>query len=523
MNFRRGQKNRLVSNLKSWMQGHWQSNLLMPISSGLHRAKHAGSVRFFESLMKGVAPDANVVFEPWLKLANECDDAPVFPVEEFHDDILRNIELLGDHSIFDEIISKLRPVMGKRCGAAAIADSHFRRAEQFVEKNHRLKAIRELHSARINWFSDETLGHSAFCCRLLAQCYSELGLHYAGLYYALSAGFITANALNDKLNVRTPECIFQAADSAYQQGHVCLYWELVGIALSLHNRFATNPQDVKAHNDFRRCIQNLPLVLFATDKFSPARRERMLADLQRWGLHKLVEDLYSDASKLFGKWSSGQFREALGNTFCGPPFSDSGKTCFAMWAAYGLRFCARWENSYDALRVAGEFVALFQIALTELSGCELDTVPGTVIFDIKLTDHSALSVQRIPTNEFYHWEIMVPKSPPAGTTGLNEVLAEMVSAFFQVLRGISVMPEDDFFKRMKEDWVPHTYDHGFFARRFPDLIDFFLPRGRYGVVGRTEIQCEFAAEDWHLKEPSELGWCSSLHPRFNETDELSHS
>jgi hypothetical protein len=178
--------------------------------------RESGRIRFQQAIMTGQRPDLAEDFSPWVTLADECATARLFPVQELHDDVLRYAGLLGDHPIFDEILTKLRPILGKRAGSAAIADSYFERAKQFVDRDEFLRAIHELHAARIEWFSDETIGLAAFACRVLANCYCHLGLNYAGLYYALSAAFVTANATKDSLNPRTPECLFQAVEAAYK-------------------------------------------------------------------------------------------------------------------------------------------------------------------------------------------------------------------------------------------------------------------------------------------------------------------
>ena len=88
--------------------------------------------------------------------------------------------------------------MAKRTGAAAVADSHFRRAEQFLKREKIRRAMRELHEARINWFSEETLGGATLCCLLLAHCYRALELNYAAIYYSQAATFILVSHGGDR-------------------------------------------------------------------------------------------------------------------------------------------------------------------------------------------------------------------------------------------------------------------------------------------------------------------------------------
>lgn len=483
--------------------------------------KEEGRMRFLDSVADTIIPDLGTVYKPWLDLSLAVGDAQTFPIRDFHDDVIEIIQIVGEHPVFDQILANIRPAIRERVGDAAVADSHFERAKQLLESDHSLRAIQELHSAKIQWLGAETLGQSVFCCMLLARCYADLGLHYAGLYHALIANHVAVNSNQEWLLQRASEALFVAFDCIYRQGHVCLAWELSGVALLMHHKLSANPLELSEHPDHARFIQNVPLVLITAEKLAPAHRDKMVSDLDRWGLRKIAESFLEETRSMFSQWDQARFEGMLGETFTGPPFSDAGDKCVCMWAAHGLRFSARWDNNYDVNCYAGEFIALFQIALADLGGMDLDIVPGDVLLEVKLHDGSDIKASRLPSNEAYRWEIVLPRDEREGLEGINEKVASMMGAFYEILRGISVMPENDFASHLETDWIPKTYQHGFFARRYAELFKLCLPIERFGAIGREAAQQAPPSDDWQPTESRQLSWHGGLHPSFNEEEEIA--
>jgi hypothetical protein len=479
-----------------------------------------GRIRFNLSLADGRRPNPSFDYQPWVQLSTEVVDASTFPIQGFHDDILDTIEIIGEHPIFDQILENLRPIIRERVGDAAVAESHFQRAKQLIEAHKIACALQELHSAKIQWFSEKTVGQSVFCCLVLANGYADLGLQYASIYYALTASFIAVNSNADWLIQRASEGIFRAAESAYRQGHICFAWELWGPALVLHHKVAPDPWNLNKHESFRRFFLNLSLVLTTTEKLSPKHYERMLKDLEDWGLRDAAQSFMENAKPVIADWDEMRFKQALENTFTGPPFSDAGERCVCMWSAHGLRFSANWKNDYDVHRYAGEFIALFQIALADLEGMDLDIVPGTVLLDVEITDGSHWGAEQLPSNEAHHWRVQIPKNQKTGNDSFDQALPSILAVFYKVLRGLSVMSANDFGNRFQTEWVPRTLQHAFFARRYCEEIDFFFPKGRYEAIGRDDAEHKIASEEWKPREPEELKWFGSLHPQFDEAEEL---
>ena len=222
----------------------------------------------------------------------------------------------------------------------------------------------------------------------------------------------------------------------------------------------------------------------------------------------------------FDKWSEEQFAKALRKSFTGPPFSDAGKRCETTWSALGIQWRIRWDNSYEALKVAGEAVAFLQIALAEFAGHDLDVVPGELQAEIEMTDDTKITVEPLPDNSVYRWRFRAPRAPKPGREGMNDYAEQMLICVIKIVRALSVMPSEKFNVSIIRDSGSRIFSHGIFARRFPELIGFFLPEVGFRSDLRTTIECPISLDGWRPTTPAELGWLNSIHPGFDEAAEL---
>jgi len=478
-----------------------------------------GSIELHAQLRNGRL-DLAACVAPWMRLTESLPDAPMFPVQEFHDLIVRFAEEFEDPPIFDDLLNHVRPFLAERAGANALAESHFRRAQRFLDKEQIPRALRELHSARLKWFGHETIGEAANCCLLLSRCYQRLGLHIAAIYYALIPSFIFANATDSSLREHVHEGLHDAAEAAYAQGHWCLFFELVGPALSVQFHASAAGLNIEESPHLQWLVQNLPPALHATRKLAPSIFDAAMREFRARGMESILLEGMEVFQVAAAKWSDGDFETALRNSFTGPPFSDVGQSCEAMWSAFGVRWRLRWPNDYAALRVAIEVVAFLQIAISELAGCDLDIIPGTMLADIELTDDAAVTVESVPDNSTCRWRFRVPSAPLRGTAGVEAFRSQMLGCFVEIVSSLSAMPDAQFVEVFRREVAPHLFAHDFFARRFPELLDFFAGRERFGAVGRRDCAAPLEASTWEPPEVKALAWVNSPHPKFNEAISL---
>lgn len=150
----------------------------------------------------------------------------------------------------------------------------------------------------------------------------------------------------------------------------------------------------------------------------------------------------------------------------------------------------------------------------------MDVVPGNFLADVDITDDDKLIAERLPDNEIYHWRFHVPRQIQPGAEGVETFRTAMLQITLEIIRGISVMPTEQFFGVIKEEMAPRLFAQDFFAKRFPELLDFFSCEQRFGLIGRTSFTCAVAVREWQSICPPVLEWVKSTHPRFVEAAEL---
>lgn len=507
----------------------WHEAILRAIEAGIARPASENQLCLWLELQGNIdlhaqlrvgRLDLSSCIAPWMRLTEILPDAPMFPVQEFHDLIVRFAEEMEAPPIFDDLLNRVRPFLTERAGAGALAESHFCRAQRFLDTNQIPRALRELHSARLNWFGHETIGEAAHCCLLLSRCYHRLGLHFAAIYYALVASFIFANAAQVSLQDHVHEGLHDAAEAAYIQGHWCLFFELVGPALSVQFHTSTAGLNVDESPHLQWLLENLPPALQAARKLAPSAFEAAMQEFRARGMESVLLEGIETFQAAAAKWNDADFDKALRNSFTGPPFSDAGHHCEVMWSAFGVHWHLRWQNDYTTLRVASEVAAFLQIAISELAGCDLDIIPGRLLVDIELIDGGSVIAEPVPDNSVCQWHFRVPRAPLPGTEGVEEFRSQMLACFVKIVRSLSVMPDEQFIDVFLREIEPHLFTHDFFARRLPELLDFFAGRERFGAVGRGDCVAPFDPTTWKPPEVKPLVWVKTPHPRFDETTAL---
>lgn len=508
----------------------WRDSLRKVINAGIaspastnqlcHFLRLRGRFALHEELFRGRPLDLSEVKADWLELTRKLNNAPVFPLEDFHNELLEIEALLESNPIFDDVLLELRPLLSDRAGAAAVAESHFDRAEQFFNTNQTLRSLRELHQARLLWFSEATLGPSTLCCLLVARSYRRLGLNFAAMYYALVAGFICANSTDDTLRSRVHEAIHDAAEAAFLQGHRCLFFEFIPGALAIQHHTSPEGLDVEKSIRLQWLVENLPIALHLTKELNPDVFDTAWRRIVEWGFESVASERMPWFAEALAKRETANLGEHLHRMFVGPPYSDAGGHCEVLWSALGVEWRFRWVNGYAEFRVAAEVVAFFQMAVAELGGTDLDVVPGKFLADIDLTDDDQFAAERVPDNELYRWQFKIPRSIVPGTGGVESFRTAMLKTTLQIIRGISVMQNEQFFGVVEKEMAPRLLAQDFFARRFPELLDFFGCNQRFGLIGRVNFTSAIATEGWHSMCPPVLEWVNTIHPRFNEAEEL---
>jgi hypothetical protein len=155
----------------------------------------------------------------WEELLELAPKAPLYPLEPLGDFLNHSIEWVGDHPRYPALVRALDELVGQRSGDAVVADKARQRAISWRRSGRLVRAIGELHVAKVKWFTEETLEGTVLSMLMIAQCYADLGLVFASKQYALAAAALADGSTNAKVLRRLPAAVLKAADAEYVGGN----------------------------------------------------------------------------------------------------------------------------------------------------------------------------------------------------------------------------------------------------------------------------------------------------------------
>lgn len=208
----------------------WSKALIGRIDSVIEESKGPGARRSLYQIRSvsatlqyrnGRAPEDCIddVYVWWSKLIAEVDKAPLFPLEDFADVLTVMTEFLGEDERFLKITQRTDELLTKRASGYVAAEKCRDRAMAYYKRERYLQAIKQLHQAKIQWFSAETVRGSLLAMLVLCDCYQHLGLIYPAKYYAAGAAFVAHLQDRDEIKDLLPKALFMLANCCYKVGN----------------------------------------------------------------------------------------------------------------------------------------------------------------------------------------------------------------------------------------------------------------------------------------------------------------
>lgn len=241
----------------------WRDTILNKIEAELQAADQPGrrclllQTRGFLHMMPGPRredpPTIDKAIESWLELASLADKAYLFPLETFADWLTQILELPGvgslvrDHPDFDRLTQQIDELLSKRHGGFVAAEKCRDRAMALYRQGELLRAIKEIHKAKIKWFAEETLRGSLLATLFIPHCYLKLGLAFAAKYYALATAYVAIHSPDHDVHPLISRALINAATCDYSLGAFCGFFDLTDTGLMAFNAFSrdTNASDLE--------------------------------------------------------------------------------------------------------------------------------------------------------------------------------------------------------------------------------------------------------------------------------------
>jgi len=436
-------------------------------------------------------------------------ETPYFPVEPLSNLFEMTAPAFGAHQEYRELCQEIDQLISERSGRAAAAEKCLARAEAHLAENRICLAIDQLQRAKIGWFSGDTLPASARAMLQLSVCYHELGLNYAGLYYAGGALFMAANAVDSDTREFIPHAGGAVANSHYLAGHSLTFLKSVGNWLPVMHHLISEVSTVGDR-------ENIGVLFDQAAQLTAA-------------LHILAPDLQDDVNVILAQWKLpplnrkefdgqvGRYKQQLGSPqdiidgMVGElhvrPLRDYPDIAEIEWSALGIEWKVSAASGSGASIAAQSLAALLQIIVVELWDVDILALPTTIHIKVNTSSRAQPRLREQSSNKEIRFDVEWPDDY-GFDTDWNMSQAVLIGMMAKVLLTASALPAQEFqqlLKRSLENGLPLRT---FSVRPIREIFQFVQPQSEKRDSPAKVIYLPVARVERFVAP--ELAWPTSL-------------
>ncbi|MBF4474267.1 hypothetical protein [Methanobacterium formicicum] len=456
----------------------------------------------------------------WLELVEIVDNAPFFPLDRFSDRLTAYSKYIGDDSNYDKLTKKVDKLLSERYGGFKAAEKCLNRAMVFHDNNGEvLRAINQLHQAKIKWFADETLHKAIVSMFFISKGYLELGLTFASKYYALAAAYMAYHAADERYKVPMARYLFQAGICDYIQGSYCGFFDLVYIAFMTHLNFSKNPFNIDQHEKLNETLYYAAILIFTTRKFA---NEELTVFIQKMldrcpQFKDVVEEDVEIVSKSFAIDNFEDLWNEFEENFSGRPFGDTGLVRNIVWSELGIEWKVSWQNNYILTSLGEQFVATLQIFLADIANIDLCLLKSNIDVVIAVDDNiDKPKANNMPSNEGRKWKVFFPSAE--GVLDMEKLQNYIIPVISSILYENSLLPNDKFQRVIEDHFKKGISMKVFVGRPYMDLYRFFIDEETFEYSNRSSMSPPEPHRDFKINTNEELNWFAGIGPGYNKDE-----
>ena len=466
-------------------------------------------------------PDLNETSRLWTKMLDLVADAPLYPLERFADRVTGIIGLTGDSSVLEGVTNELDELLAKRFGGFKAAEKCRDRSVVLQEQGQILRAINELHRAKIAWFAEETLGGSVLTMLMLSALYLDLGLSYAAKQYAMAAAYIAVQTSKKDLKKYVPRALMQTARCEYTQGSWCDFLGLTNAALFAYHLVPNQDHDQAIiDKDIEEICYHTAIALMVAERFVPVIVASFQDFVSEWPFSEVVEEALGLARDVWSKKADAEVWDGLQDEMLGRPFGDVSATRTVLWKQVGLTWTVSWKNSYATTAMAEQFIATAQILMAEWAGMDLCLQRSRIWVEVDTWSEEKSTVQSRPSNKGRDW--LVKFSQRRKTMEVREVQKEAFGFVASIIREVSFLSDGEFLDIIQESFQEGVASKVEIARPYEELYRSCTTDPRPFEEERLGWRMARAEVPFRMKEHPELGWFDGPGPGYSKGRSEEH-
>ena len=505
----------------------WRNKLLNRVEERLKAANSPSlkcpllEIRGYLSLsidpQKPSPPDAEDAIKWWTQLTLVVKEAPLFPLERFADRLTNYIGFIGENPKYDSLAQQVDILLADRHGAFIAAEKCRDRAIEFYKKGKIIKALNQLHQAKVKWLAEETLRGSLLSMLFISRLYSELGLSFAAKYYALAAAFIALHSSKSDVKPFLSRALINAAECDYYQGSWCGFLELTDLGLRAHGFFSKDAGDLEAHDELQRTLFHITTLMTITKRLDSRLFEFVAGWIQEWNMEDWLKELLPIAQNAWSKQNISELWTSIEEQLGGRPFGDLETVREVNWSELGITWKINWKNDYNTTPAAEQLIAILQILLADLADvdlCLLKTDVNVNVYVEKITD---VKVEPIPSNVGRKWRVTLPiYSKHHERSELERLQVDVLAVASTILAEVSLLPIERFYEVLENCFRNGISMKVFVAKPYEILYRGFISKEVFESSNRSTKSIPESHRQFKIKEHEELAWFDGLGPGYSK-------
>jgi len=457
--------------------------------------------------------------EWWLRLASIIRETPLFPLERFSDLLTSIIDFVGDHPKFGELTSKIDKLLAKRVGGFAVAEKCRDRAIKYRKNGDPIKALQELHKAKINWFAQETLYGSLLSMMLISEIYFELGLIYAAKYYAMVIFFIASRSTEDKTKPFITRGLSKLSECEYANGEWAHFLEHTEFTLKLMGVYSKNLDDPVAGEIYEKQLfyaANVYTFTHILDKGEIFKyvQKRIAA----WDIDELSNDLIPIAEESWSKASTDGLIHKIQSKFRGFPFNDVGLQKESKWEANGIKWRFVWGNDLQKNAKAEQLICLIQVLLAEIADKDLYLLKTDA--EVRINFGDRFHIERQPSNNVSKWLVTLPLQSPQDRDKIQDHNSHTLGIAAAIVADLSLLPSENVISELKNLFKEGLTSKVFSGNSYEVVYMNATPRDLYKEMIALYQMDYLRSISFSPKIHKALSWKDSLLQEYDHKEEL---
>lgn len=395
--------------------------------------------------------------------------APTFPIEHTAYLFEWCTVSLAEHPLYNELRDALDNAVASVEGDSTKAVRAKMRAHKFLEADQALKALAEVHEAKIKWWHGGTLDETIRMMLLAASIYEHLGLFYAAKFHALSVAVVAQQATDVSLRAFVPRALIAISNYESQAGNWCTSSRFFRIGLLAHNSYAEEPYDLDRWVDLKQRFAYESLALQVAQDFAPQYVPYLRANAQESNTEPLLEQLLAETGN-DKSWNLKELLTSFDRECLGRPFNDAGGFREHQWSVFGASWNVRSRSTRKEILATERLVSAIQIIQAELASANIEWLPARIEIDVRLDGTTKKQgCERLPDNAVSKW---IVRLEPVQITNEDGLIPNLVRIVTTVLLEHTLLKQDEFFQHVHEAFrkgLSHKLNGG---RPYDDAADF---------------------------------------------------